>query len=290
MFMFERTSLFAESWNVAWRKKPSGSILSDKTTMFNIIKNSNDFWAADPFLFSYNGDTYIFAELYDYKLCRGCIGFCKWNGNTFGKWEKVITENYHLSYPFIFEENNEIFIIPESGADKSLYLYRAVDFPYKWERCKTIKTGVIYGDTTLFRYEGKCYALAYDVSSDIYALELISFNKGFESKPITDNENVNLKRPAGKIFFINDEMMRPAQKCINNYGEGLVFYKICFNNGKYVENKVKTVLPNEFDFSKKIILDGMHTYNSNNEFEIIDLKTRRFNLLNFISRIINKIR
>lgn len=36
--MFERTALFAESWNVAWRKKNRESILTDKITPFAIIK------------------------------------------------------------------------------------------------------------------------------------------------------------------------------------------------------------------------------------------------------------
>ena len=32
--MFERTALFAESWNVAWRKINRESILTDKITPF----------------------------------------------------------------------------------------------------------------------------------------------------------------------------------------------------------------------------------------------------------------
>lgn len=51
--MFERTALFAESWNVAWRKKNRESILTDKITPFAIIKNSFRYWAADPFLFEH---------------------------------------------------------------------------------------------------------------------------------------------------------------------------------------------------------------------------------------------
>lgn len=36
--MLKETSLYAESWNVAWRQKSRGSILSDKKTEFNVIK------------------------------------------------------------------------------------------------------------------------------------------------------------------------------------------------------------------------------------------------------------
>jgi len=77
--MFERTALFAESWNVAWRKKNRESILTDKITPFAIIKNSFRYWAADPFLFEHENQVYIFVELYDYIKCRGCLGYCKWD-------------------------------------------------------------------------------------------------------------------------------------------------------------------------------------------------------------------
>ena len=34
----------------------------------------------------------------------------------------------------------------------------------------------------------------------------------------------------------------------------------------------------------------MHTYNADSEYEIIDIKTRRFNLLNLVFRLFGKIR
>ena len=45
MKMFEESKLFAESWNVAWRKKPSGGILSDCKSEFIVLKNGFRYWA-----------------------------------------------------------------------------------------------------------------------------------------------------------------------------------------------------------------------------------------------------
>ena len=50
------------------------------------------------------------------------------------KWKKIIEEEYHLSYPYIFETKEGIFIMPESGANSDLTVYRAVSFPDKWEK------------------------------------------------------------------------------------------------------------------------------------------------------------
>lgn len=288
--MLERTALYAESWNVAWRKKPTGAILNDKDNVFSIIKNDFKYWAADPFLFDYNNETYIFAELYDYKLCRGCIGYCKWNGSSFGDWKKIITEEYHLSYPFIFEYNDNIFIMPESGADKSLYLYRAVDFPDIWEKYKVLRENVVYGDTTPFSYNNHHYALSYDVSTDNYKLMLLDFDDMSNDRSLDDINSTELRRPAGSVFEKEGKIFRPAQNCTNDYGEGILFYQVDFKSGNYNEIKIDDICPSQLNFSKQIILDGMHTYNSNNEFEIIDIKTRRLNLLNLIHRLICKIK
>ena len=70
--MLKETNLYAESWNVAWRRESvQRSILKDTKTEFRVIKNSFRYWAADPFIFEYAGKIYIFAELYDYVKRRG---------------------------------------------------------------------------------------------------------------------------------------------------------------------------------------------------------------------------
>lgn len=289
--MFERTALYAESWNVAWRKKATGSILTDLETKFNIIENSVRYWAADPFLFKYEGDIYIFAELYDYSKCRGGLGYCRWNGNGFGKWKKVISEPYHLSYPFIFEIDGEIYIMPESGENHSLYLYQAVSFPDIWKRKKTIRKNVIYGDTTPFIWNDHRYALAYDVH-DIHDYKLVLLDlENYKNDYIIDNlRKPELRRPAGKMFNVMDTFVRPAQNCVDDYGKSLVFYRYQIGKKGYEEEMILERMPEELKFSRDILLDGMHTYNSIDDFEVIDIKTRRLNYLNFIFRILRKIR
>lgn len=290
--MFERTALYAESWNVAWRKKGTGSILKDLVTPYEVIKNSFRYWAADPFLFQYGNDIYIFAELYDYIECRGGLGYCKWNGKKFGKWKKIISEEYHLSYPFIFEKNGQIYIMPESGGSGTLYLYKAVDFPNKWEKAGLVRSDVVYGDTSLFDWNGRTYALAYDVQDKaVYKLLLLDIDDSKKDCMINSVYPSEHLRPAGKCFNFEDENYRPAQNCMHDYGEGLVFYKFKIDaEGNYAEEFIQELAPQQLNFTSNILLDGMHTYNSTNQFEVIDIKTRRFNILNFLFRIISKFR
>ena len=288
--MLKETSLYAESWNVAWRKKSVGSILEDKKTEFNVIDNSFRYWAADPFIFEYAGKTYIFAELYDYVKCRGCLGYYELSSSS-PKWKKIIEEEYHLSYPYIFETKEGIFIMPESGANKDLTVYRAVSFPDKWEKISVLRSGIQYGDTTPFEWNNHKYALAYDVETAEYKLILLDLESGEKADREILCSDINCRRPAGAVFLSEDKWMRPAQNCENGYGKGLCFYEFFMNeHGEYFEEIQQMLSPEQLNYSKKIYLNGMHTYNASEEYEVIDIKTRRFNILNFIFRLLGKVR
>ena len=285
--MLARTGLYAESWNVAWRKKGKGSILTDKETPFQVIPNSFRYWAADPFFFEYQGEVYIFAELFDYIRRRGTLGYCKLGPNGAGKWKKVIEEDYHLSYPFIRQDGKDIYIIPESGAARDLHVYKAKQFPDQWEKCQTIRKDVVYGDTTPFRWQDRQMALTYDVADD-YRLLLIDLDHPERDMEIAGEANI--QRPAGGIFHYDGRVIRPAQNCVHDYGEGLVFNQITFDgNQNYRETELQGIIPENLRFSQEIIRDGIHTYNATDEYEVIDIKTRRFNILNLVFRILNKL-
>jgi len=53
-----------------------------------------------------------------------------------GLWKlpvKVLERDYHLSYPFLFEWNGNLYMIPETKGNKAIELYRCTRFPNKWE-------------------------------------------------------------------------------------------------------------------------------------------------------------
>lgn len=287
----ERTFLYAESWNVAWREAQVGSIITDKDSSFNVIKNNFRYWAADPFLFEYQGKTYIFAELYDYIRRRGVLGYCELKNGKNTRWKPVIKEKYHLSYPYIVKKGKDIFVLPEAGASNSLYYYRAIKFPEKWVKERILRDNVKFADTTPIKWKDNFYGLAYDVQhEEHYCLWLLDFeDKEKDQKIIFDS--IGYRRPAGKVFKYREKNIRPAQNCENQYGEGLIFYEYHISDKiEYSEKEICRLFPEDLNFSRSMLMDGMHTYNSNRSFEVIDIKTRRFNILNFISRVIGKIK
>lgn len=91
-------------------------------------------WYADPLLYRRNGARYLFAEAMDLAAGKGRIEVCHLldNGTTEG-WQVALEEDFHLSFPTVFDWNGETWMIPESGNDHSLRLYRCKNFPTEWE-------------------------------------------------------------------------------------------------------------------------------------------------------------
>lgn len=283
------TPIFAESWSVAYRRKTPGSILSDRETPFSVIPNDPHYWAADPMVFQHDGKTYIFAELYDYSLFRGIIGVSEFDGEKFGKWTPVLTEPTHLSYPFLFRLGDEICMIPENRYGHVLSVYRAVDFPYTWERCKIIRDDVEWVDTTLIPDGKEFWGYTESMTQPMtdLRLRLDSELNLLSCEPVRDGAD-NCHRCGGPMFMHEGKLVWVTQDCVEDYGQAL-FFRFCDPKTGQEESVVR-LTPHQLRLDQRLSLDGMHTYSAAGDFEVIDLKTRRLVWRNFYYRLTGKIR
>lgn len=80
---------------------------------------------ADPFLFVYNDKLFLFYESKRFYKDGLIMMTCTKDLKTWTEPVKVIDEPFHLSYPWVFVDNDEIYMIPESQADNSIRLYKA---------------------------------------------------------------------------------------------------------------------------------------------------------------------
>lgn len=254
------------------------------------IKAYNRYWLADPFLFDYNGNTYIFYEAYDLYIKRGVIGYSVIDEQGKTTPVKVILKKkYHLSFPFVFEKDGNIYMMPECcGADK-LLLFRAKSFPDKWEECQILLDDVFMVDSIQFRKDDDDYLLC----SEQYRMppkgKIISCwvkNWLFSVKNLKDNsidfsegkiiaEGDDGIRNGGKIFEYNGDIIRVGQDCTDGmYGRGIKFFTI--KSLQPYEEKINYCIDFEkmqshiafIGKDKKLI--GMHTYNMSDMYEIID--------------------
>ena len=283
---------FLREWQVAYRKKPLGSIMTDRETPFFCIPNTRRYTAADPFLFTEKGVTYLFAEIYDKKEKLGKIGYAVFDGERFSPWKIVISEPYHLSYPNIFRWNGEIYIIPEANESWTLYAYKAVSFPDTWGKCNPILTDRRLVDTTFLDYDDLHLMFTYDIADAFRKkLYLYSVNETGEAKPyvsdsISDDDAT--ARPGGNFFRYQGDVIRVSQDCAGDYGVAVVFSRLTACSPEhYAEKPVLRLSPADISVNKRFIT-GLHTYNANETMEVIDLHVADFDPMTQVRRVLEK--
>ncbi len=264
-----KDKLYTIGWNVAYKKK------NDKK--FTVIKNNYNSWTADPFIFEYHGDVYIFGELYNYDRWQGCLGYTKLVNGKFSKWHEIIIEDYHLSFPNICIENDDIYIYPESEQNNSFYRYKAVNFPDEWQKEKVYVNNRKLVDSVFFNIKDKKYFMSYDISKEPKQLFICPVKKdNIEiEKRIVINEDDSEARLGGNILIYNHELIRVAQDCKDFYGKSLKFFKMKFDGKNYSEELLKEIDVSDVDLNSKNKFHGIHTYNCSENYEVIDLKFKK---------------
>lgn len=248
---------------------------------FNYYKKlepPNDRFWADPFVIKKDNRYYVFVEEFFYKTKKGHISILELDRDgELIKMQKIIENPYHMSYPFVFERDNTYYMIPETAGNRSIDLYKCIEFPGKWERVKSIMNNINALDTTLFNYDGKwwLFTLVDNISSNLAASpELFLFwsddflsNKWISHPMNPVVTDVRYARPAGKIFICDGNIYRPSQDCSGRYGNSFAINQIIvLNCEEYQEKKVLKIKP---DWEKSF--KGTHTYNFDNGFTIIDV-------------------
>ena len=222
------------------------SLIESKKIVNPIIKQTNvsSFpcrFVADPFLYNYNSKWFIFYEAMDMKTQRGRI--CCSYSSDLQNWHYkgiAIAENFHLSYPYIFEYNGKIFMIPETSRKFEVRLYECCNFPDKWEFKHVLLRGR-YTDPSIILYNDTLYLFLTETGSNIlrlfYSDKLIKDWIEHPDSPIVVDDK-GKARSAGKIITFENRLYRFSQDCTNIYGESVRAHKIIkLNNIEYFEEE-----------------------------------------------------
>ena len=123
------------------------------------ISNPKGRFLADPFVFEENDTNYIFVEDMFFKDNKGRISVIKIDGENYEFLGVVLEEDFHLSFPFIFRDGNDIYMIPESHENSDIRLYKCIEFPHEWRFEQTLMSGVSAADTMMIHKENKWFML-----------------------------------------------------------------------------------------------------------------------------------
>ena len=275
-----------ENWTIAYRARVDGTTLfRDRTSPFTVIPNTWRYWAADPHLVEVNGKTYVFAELYDRILRRGVIGYSILGGEGASKWKVALNMPHHLSYPHLFLHGESLYMIPESYVANEIAVYKAESFPDRWEKVHVLRSEYCAVDSTLLTAEDKRYLLTLHFDGSDEKLELLPLEGADAPDARILAVNDANKRPAGHFLEQGDDLLRPAQDCTDGYGCALNFYRVArLSSDTYEEELIAKIFPDEIVSDLGRPAKGIHTYNQNEHYEVIDLKGYETDILFYITR------
>lgn len=281
-----------EKWTVCYRPRKGNTVLpEDLNSPFTPIPNSLRYWRADPFVVEDGDKTWLFAELFDRPRLKGVLGCCELTANGAGKWRIILDEPFHLSYPFVFRQEGQWYIIPESLDAGRILLYRATMFPWKWEQVRELSQ-IDAVDTTLVQNENGSFLITIAVENQTGKLAVLKADAPLthaEPLSISDWEDPNT-RPAGRAFMKDGAIVRPSQDCTRGYGYGLNFMKILrLDVDGLQEEPLCKILPKDITITGIPKPEGIHTYNFTSAYEVIDCKEYEFGLLSKIGGVIRRI-
>lgn len=276
--MFVKKYIFKkkQTWTVCYSRNSF-----DKVDFQNPIEINNlkDRYFADPFVISKNNKEFIFVEDFSFKNNKGSISVIEIDENDSKKiYEKIIEENFHLSFPFVFFHENNFYMVPETAEANSIRLYKCNVFPHKWEYCYDLISNINCADTIIFKRDNYYYLLTStsyynDFSSKLeiyYADNPISNSwKPFKLNPVFfDIKNGR----NGGLVYKNNEIFRVTQTYginslgDNQYGRRFSVNKIMqLNIEKFEEKNILNIKPN---FKKNLL--GTHHMSSVDNFTVFD--------------------
>ena len=264
-----------EKWAVAYRiRNGRQTLLDDRTSRFTSIPNTWRYWAGDPHAIEENGKTFVFAELYDRILRRGVIGCCELDAQGPTPWKIVLKQPFHLSYPHLLRQGEDIYMIPESYVGREIAVYKAVHFPERWEKVKVLKSEWVTVDSTVFGYDRRSWMLTLQFDKNHEKLVLFSVDhSGLSSNGLVVSVDDVNKRPAGYFFADGERLIRPAQDCSESYGCALNLYEVeQVSEEAYSEQLILKLRPEDIYTDLRGTPAGLHTYNTTEHYELIDLK------------------
>jgi len=195
--------------------------------------------------------------------------------------QPVLTRSYRLAYPFVFEWQGDYYMIPETSANKTVEVYRCLEFPSRWAFCGTLMENVTAVDTTLYCDGQKWWLFANIRERPGASLgdELFLF---YADTPLTKHwtahpenpvvSDVRRSRPAGRLFEHRGQLYRPSRDSSRGDGYAVKINRVVtLSETEYREEEVSSIEPN---WANDIRGVGMLSHA--HRLTVVDARLRRF--------------
>ncbi len=261
--------------SIALRSQARGKSLEWFTALrrngaFEDVPAPPDHDFADPFLVQDGTRLWLFVEDIPSAAPRARLACLEvLPCGLFGPPSVILDQPYHLSYPFVFRHEGEYYMLPETGHNRTVELYRAVNFPFEWMLHKVLLEGHALTDTTPFLHEGMWYffttANEEGVEAFLFYSDTLTGKWNYHpANPICSD--VRRARGAGALFMKDGKLIRPSQDCSVRYGYAIVLNEVThLSKTHYAERPIETILP-----TWRPGLLGTHTINRGGGIDVVD--------------------
>lgn len=237
-------------------------------------------YLADPFALQEKDAVHVFVEAFDYRTKHAVIERHEFSPQLIWRGKKVVLSRpFHLSYPFIVEDDGEIFMIPESQRAGEIALYRAKSFPDEWVRETALLSGVRGAEASLIHHNGlwwMFFTIVGPQARDQRELHAACSEKltgpwlPHHRNPILDDRSG--ARPGGTPFKDGDgNVVLPVQDCSRTYGGAIRFLRFTSLTPEHVAvERLNVALTG--DLVSATHRDGLHTFSACRDLTLIDTK------------------
>ncbi|MPM46140.1 hypothetical protein SDC9_92838 [bioreactor metagenome] len=275
-FHFRRLFVY-ENWHVQYGmtfNTPLVPVMPGVTTVS--ARKGSEFYA-DPFLFQTPENQYILFEKFSYKGRKGCISAVIPGHDSF-EW---LVKDTHLAYPFVFNHDGSSWVIPEN-ADAGKCIAYCVDNRLNITR-ELVLLDLPAVDPTLVYYNKRIYLFC-GLKNQLPNEKLFIFWSDTYEGPYKPHQMNPVKvtpvgsRPGGNLKIWQDTYYRPAQVSDIYYGHKILINKIISLSPEvFVEHEFCEINPAVFGSE----FCGLHTYTTDGNIYVADLKTHRLGLSAF---------
>jgi hypothetical protein len=229
-----------EIWSIGIYEGPSPILLGPTPDIKNPVFTAQQVtdvkarFVADPFMIKHNGEFHLFFEVLNSKREKGEIGYAR--SSNLKEWQYggiVLRERFHLSYPYVFFHDGDMYMLPECADSHEVKLYKATAFPQSWEYASTlIRSNKRYSpllDPSIVHHKGRWYL--FTNARKLNDLHLFSSDTLFgpwaehPKSPIL-TASPHFARPAGRVVKDGEALYRYAQDGIPNYGSKVWAFRI----------------------------------------------------------------
>ena len=205
------------------------------------VKDRKALFVADPFMVCEHEVWYMFFEVLNWETEKGEIGLAISKDGWHWTYQQIVlSESFHLSYPYVFKRQNEFYMIPESYEKKAIRLYKAVSFPFRWKFVKDLLVGFDFIDSSVFYHNNKWWLFTCPTTNnDVLKLFYANCLEGpWLEHPVSPviNGNPHSARCGGRVLVWGDRIIRYAQDDYPLYGKCLHAFEITkLTVGEYKE-------------------------------------------------------